>query len=133
MTEPTVEPVQVDMTGNDINTVLKNLDSIMNTADKLIEAGAAVTSLHHIYKLARDSRDIMTWEKIGLDVLKKLSEPDEIVVDGVTVPYLVKELISAGQFIDAIKELRSSSGLGLKEAKDICEIVRSEMTRSNHI
>jgi hypothetical protein len=39
----------------------------------------------------------------------------------------VKSLISAGKFVEAIKLYRNATGLGLKEAKDACDILKAEM------
>lgn len=36
-----------------------------------------------------------------------------------------KELIRAGQFVEAIKWCRSCTGWGLKEAKDACDLLKS--------
>jgi ribosomal protein L7/L12 len=39
----------------------------------------------------------------------------------------ITQAIFAGRKIEAIKELRSVSGLGLKEAKDVVETIESEL------
>jgi ribosomal protein L7/L12 len=36
----------------------------------------------------------------------------------------VKELLHSGHFIDAIKEIRNATNLGLKEAKDVADYIR---------
>lgn len=36
----------------------------------------------------------------------------------------VRRLVAAGQHIEAIKLVRSETGLGLKEAKDLCDAMR---------
>lgn len=38
-----------------------------------------------------------------------------------------KKLIKGGQFIAAVKIIRDSNGLGLKESKDICEQWREDL------
>ena len=43
----------------------------------------------------------------------------------------ITDAITAGRKIEAIKQLREVSGLGLKEAKDVVETIESELRAKN--
>jgi ribosomal protein L7/L12 len=77
-----------------------------------------------VYKLARDARDLMMFDAVSRDTMRKLGAGnDDLIYDGVTITQAVISEIVAERKINAIKELRNTSGLGLKEAKDIVEAI----------
>jgi ribosomal protein L7/L12 len=47
---------------------------------------------------------------------------------GVTISKSVEDYVRAGMKINAIKELRTETALGLKEAKDVVEAFASTIT-----
>jgi ribosomal protein L7/L12 len=47
------------------------------------------------------------------------------------VPQEVQELVIAGQKIEAIKKVRESTGMGLKDSKDMVEKVARELAEKN--
>lgn len=73
-----------------------------------------------VYKLARDAVDILTQDRLSRDTMVKLMAQEELF-QGYKVSEIVRHNLTMNKKIDAIKEFRSETGLGLKEAKDWVE------------
>ena len=110
-----------DMNDADSQALLNVISSIMNKADDGASAGSS--ECYSIYKLARDARDILTFDAVSRDVLAKLGAVPDLIVRGLRMSPGVLTEIRAGHKILAIKELRKSTGCGLVEAKDAVEAV----------
>lgn len=54
-----------------------------------------------------------------------LASPVASIEDGLS--HTERGLIRDGKFIEAIKDCRSRTGLGLKEAKDLCDAYREKL------
>ena len=72
------------------------------------------------------------------DYATSMDQPGRMFPNGIRVTvgdiYEVKLLIQTGHLIYSIKFLRDAiPGVGLKEAKDICEIIRDEMKASGEL
>lgn len=107
-----------EMTDGDANDVARILAEIKNIGESLIESGNV--RAFRIYKLARDGLEILAFDRISRDVLAKLSAGHE-TFQGYVVSDVVLGYMRNNQKINAIKEFRTESGLGLKEAKDWVE------------
>ena len=111
---------------DDPELVLRNLQKIINISDALTRDGTR--DAHAIYVLARDARDALMFDAVTREVQARLiGEADRMVIQGHHVSDSVQAHLRQDRFIDAIKQFRMESGLGLKEAKDICEIARDRM------
>lgn len=108
----------LELDDGDAGTVSQNLARIMKIAGDMAETGSPQG--FRIYKLARDSIEIMAMDRISRDALAKLSTGRE-TFRGWQVSELVLGYMKNNQKINAIKEFRGESGLGLKEAKDWVE------------
>lgn len=71
---------------------------------------------HQVYTLARDGRDITT---AGVVIFRGHFLSNEVIA------FLKKDML-----INAIKQCRIETGLGLKESKDLCEAYREECIRN---
>lgn len=76
---------------------------------------------HEIYALARDARDLLLLDEVSRETLRRLTGNDRPSVYGVVISREVEDYVKTRQNINAIKLLRTETGLGLKEAKDIVE------------
>jgi len=106
------------LTEGDVNEVVRNVSRIMREADVMAAQGSA--NHFEIYKLARNTLEILAFDRISRDTLARLSVGAEMF-QGYTVTDTIKGYIKNSQKINAIKEFRMESGLGLKEAKDWVE------------
>jgi len=113
-----------DMSDNDAHELLKNIIEIMWLSDSAVTRGNS--EFFPIYKLARASRDLMTFDALSRNVLKKLGAGEDLVVHGYLMTPEVMNEIATGRKINAIKELRGATGCGLKEAKDAVEAIWDE-------
>jgi len=102
----------------DATEVARNLARIRQLADDLAQSGAG--GAFEVYKLARDTLEILTFDRISRDTLAKLSSGADMF-QGYKVSPTVLLYMRGGQKINAIKEFRMETGLGLKEAKDWVE------------
>lgn len=109
-----------DIVEQDTSELASNLTKIRDLADGL--AALQTAGAHEIYKLARDSLEILCWDQISRDTFKKLTGVREF--RGYTISDTVDTHIREQRHINAIKELRSDHGLGLKEAKDLADAYR---------
>lgn len=110
-----------DMTDADSQALLNVISSIMNKADDGASAGNS--ECYSIYKLARDARDILTFDAVSRDVLAKLGAAPDPIVRGLRMSSDVLTEIRAGRKIHAIKELRNSTSCSLIDAKNAVEAV----------
>ena len=106
------------LTEGDVDEVVRNISRIMREADTM--AGQGSTSHFEIYKLARDTLEILAFDRISRDTLARLSVGTEMFL-GYLVTAVTKGYMVNNQKINAIKEFRGESGVGLKEAKDWVE------------
>lgn len=96
--------------------IRQSLTEIMKLADD--DAGGPLGSqmvngvAHQIYVLARDALDIDTQ---NMFFYRGHYMSDETI-----------RFMKSDRFINAIKQCRIETGLGLKEAKDLCEAYRAE-------
>lgn len=120
-----------NLTNADADKLVENLSKIMRIAEKQLfstEPNLAYNTIFVTYKLARDSIDLLTFDAVSRDVVRKLTGQEALVVNlpsigAVTVP---DELLSYirnrnNHKIDCIKETRHVLGMGLKDAKDLVE------------
>lgn len=112
-----------DIVEQDTSELASNLTKIRDLADSL--AALQTAGAHEIYKLARDSLEILCWDQISRDTFKKLTGVREF--RGYTISDTVDTHIREQRHINAIKELRSDHGLGLKEAKDLADAYRASI------
>lgn len=112
-----------EMTEGDANTVAQSLARIMKMANDMAETGNPQG--FRIYKTARDALEIMAFDRVSRDALAKLSSGRE-TFQGWIVTDLVMGYMRNNQKINAIKEFRGESGMGLKEAKDWVEAYMKE-------
>ena len=106
-----------DLSDDESSQLWRKLDEIMLLSDKMAHEGASRG--HQIYKLARDCRDLLVFDQHSRQVMRKLTTQEEYA--GLELGHAVKQLVQAGRKIDAIRELRTQSSCGLKEAKDAVE------------
>ena len=112
-----------DMTDGDANDVARILAEIKDLGESLIESGNV--RAFRVYKLARDGLEILAFDRISRDVLAKLSAGHE-TFQGYVVSDVVLGHMRDNKKINAIKEFRTQTGLGLKEAKDWVEAYMRE-------
>ena len=112
-----------EISQRDSSELALNLSRIRDLADGLAALGTA--GAHEIYKLARDSLEILCWDQINRDTFKKLTGQREF--RGYTISDTVDTHIREGRHINAIKELREEHGLGLKDAKGIADAYRDSI------
>ena len=106
-----------DLSDDESTQLWNKLDEIMKMGDQMATDGASKG--HHIYKLARDCRDLLVFDQHSRQVMRKLTAQDEYA--GLPLSSHVKQLAQTGAKIEAIKELRTQTGCGLREAKDAVE------------
>jgi hypothetical protein len=112
------------MTEGDVNSVVSNLSRILKLSEDMAKDGSA--RAFEIYKLSRDTMEILAFDRISRDTLAKLTTGAG-TFNGFVISEAVDRFIRNGQLINAIKEFRGESGLGLKEAKDWCEAYRDSI------
>jgi ribosomal protein L7/L12 len=115
------------LTDGDAEQVSRNCAQIMNLADDIARDGNA--RAFEIYKLARNTLEILAFDRISRDTIAKLSVGQEHF-RGLEVSEKVKRHILNEEKIGAIKQLREESGLGLKESKDWVEAYMAERVSS---
>jgi ribosomal protein L7/L12 len=107
-----------DLTEGDAGTLVRMLNQIIEIADE--QATQGIAGGYQLYKIARDAREIMMWDNISRETMRKLSSSVEMF-DGYEVTATALGYMRNKQKINAIKEFRTETGLGLKEAKDWVE------------
>ena len=103
--------------------VVQGLNRITELSDPLAMEG--VRGAHEIYRLARDIIETLAFDRISKDMLKQLR--NDAVFLGMRVSTEVHELVVARSLIPAIKQFRTETGLGLKEAKDWVEAYQQHL------
>lgn len=116
-----------DLSNRDADQLLKNITNIMQIAESLLMESNAPRAFA-MYKLARDSRDILTFDATSRDVVQRLSRSDTVVhipAGSIKVPDKLMQYIrdNRDRKIDCIKQARTVLGLGLKEGKDLVETI----------
>ena len=107
-----------NMEDTEAQTLLNLINQIMRISEAETDHGNQ--ECFAIYKMARDARDLMMFDTLSRETMRKLSNP-EIIANGLVINAAVIEYIRAGRTIDAIRELRGYTGAGLREAKDAVE------------
>lgn len=102
------------MTEADANTVARNVASIKEIADDLTAQG--ISQAFEVYKLARDTLEILAFDRISRDTLAKLGAGNQEFLN-YTVSDQTQHYMETGQKIAAIRQFRAETGLGLMEAK----------------
>lgn len=96
-----------DLEDNEAQLLLKKILEIMNISNVIAEQGDALA--HKIYALARDCRDLMTFDAVSRKTMQQLT--DNLVaiveVDGIEIPPIALDWIKKGMKINAIKEVRT--------------------------
>ncbi len=113
-----------DLDNSEAHQLWCKLSEILQLSDTMATEGDNARA-HRIYKLARDCRDLLVFDQQSRDVMRKLTVPESYA--GYELTDTVKALVKANRKIEAIKELRSEVGCGLKEAKDAVEAYMSKM------
>jgi hypothetical protein len=106
-----------DLSDDESTQLWTKLNEIMKLGDQMATDGASRG--HHIYKLARDCRDLLVFDQQSRQIMRNLTAQEEYA--GLELSDTVKALAKNNRKIEAIKELRTQSGCGLKEAKDAVE------------
>lgn len=106
-----------DLSDDESTQLWQKLDDIIQLSDKMAHEGNSQG--HQIYKLARDCRDLLVFDQHSRQVMHKLTAQEEYA--GLELGHAVKQLAKSGNKINAIKELRTQTGCGLREAKDAVE------------
>lgn len=113
-----------DLTEGDAQDLARIMAQIKQLGESLAEEGH--TRGFQIYKMARDGMEILCFDRISRDALAKLAAASRMF-RGYVIDDQVEKHLRSGQIIDAIKQFRMLTGLGLKEAKDWCEAYRSHL------
>lgn len=113
----------LELDGGDAGKVSQSLARIMKMANDLAETGSPQG--FRIYKAARDALEVMAFDRVSRETLARLSSGQE-TFQGWVVSELVLGYMKENKKINAIKEFRGESGLGLKEAKDWVEAYMQE-------
>lgn len=108
-----------DLNNSEARELLTKIQQIMRLSHEQAKTG--VYASHEVYCLARDCKDLLMFDATSREMIAKLSQSDQTVVMGHVVSDAVKQFVKEGRTINAIKQLREESGLGLKEAKDVVE------------
>jgi len=106
------------MTEGDVDMLARSLTRIKRLGEDMAMDGSARG--FEIYRTARDALEVLAFDRISRETLAKISAGREIF-QGHEVSEIVLGFIKNNQKINAIKEFRGESGLGLKEAKDWVE------------
>jgi hypothetical protein len=115
-----------DLDEGDIQLIKRNLQVILRMSHEMAQDGHA--RAHEIYVAARDSLDAMVFDQVSRDVMKRLQGGGH-TFQGYDISPTVVSYLRNGQMINAIKELRTDHGMGLKEAKDLAEALRDDLNR----
>lgn len=117
-----------DLSDGDFKRVVDMMNEIIMLSHDIARNGDARG--HEIYVLARDSQDLLVQDETSREALRRLTSGDRPKIYGVTISKQVEDYVRANMRINAIKELRSETGFGLKEAKDLVEAYASTISAS---
>jgi hypothetical protein len=107
-----------ELVDGDADAVVRALARIKRLGEDMALDGSARG--FEIYRTARDALEILAFDRISRDALAKLSL-GRPMFQGREVSEVVLGYMREDKKINAIKEFRGESGLGLKEAKDWVE------------
>jgi len=115
-----------------INTIMANLNGLIHRDFRTDTAGT-VAEMHDLYMLARDCRDMLTFDAVSRDVMRKLAGDTEYsVCGGFKISHTalndVREHVKSSNKLEGIKYLRARYSFGLKDAKDIYEMIEERFT-----
>lgn len=110
-----------DLEDSEAQLLLRKILEIIDISNSSAEQGDA--SAHKIYAIARDCRDLMTFDAVSRKTMQQLTANLAAIVevDGIEIPPVAIDWIKKGMKINAIKEVRAHGFCGLKEAKDAVE------------
>jgi N-acetylmuramoyl-L-alanine amidase len=108
-----------DLADSDFKRLVNLVNDIISISHDAARNGDARG--HEIYVLSRDARDLLILDETSREAMRRLTSSDRPTMYGVTISKQVEDYVRSGMKIRAIKELRTESSLGLKEAKDIVE------------
>jgi hypothetical protein len=110
-----------DLEDHEAQLLLKKLLEIIDISTLMAQQGDA--GAHKIYALARDCKDLMMFDAVSRKTMQQLTHDlvARVEVDGIEIPPAALNWIKKGMKISAIKEVRTHTGCGLKEAKDAVE------------
>ena len=125
----------------DTETLIKKINAIMGKVTQLIHNDLQIDKykplreLHDIYTTARDCRDMLTFDAVSRDLIRKLSSSQIYNICGLNIDEEsinhVRELILPNNFIaPGVKFIREKYSLGLKEAKDVVDCIRDQYMNS---
>jgi bifunctional N-acetylglucosamine-1-phosphate-uridyltransferase/glucosamine-1-phosphate-acetyltransferase GlmU-like protein len=107
-----------DLTDDESQQLWTKLNEVIHLSDQMA-SNESDHRAHRIYKLARDCRDLLVFDQHSREVMRKLTQQESY--GGLVLTDTVKTLARTNRKIEAIKELRTATGCGLKEAKDAVE------------
>ena len=108
-----------NLSDNDFKRLVNLVNEVINISHDVARNGDARG--HEIYALSRDARDILILDETSREAMRRLTNSDRPTMYGVTISKSVEDYVRAGMKINAIKEMRTETALGLKEAKDVVE------------
>lgn len=108
-----------DLNEIEFQQLANKLEGIIQLASESAQMGNP--NAHTIYVMARDCRDLIMFDAVSRETVRKLVQNPFPMVDGLQFNQRVMDEIKADRKIKAIKELRTATGCGLKEAKDAVE------------
>jgi hypothetical protein len=115
-----------NLSDNDFKRLVHLVNEIIHLSHEGAREGQA--RAHDIYALSRDARDILILDETSREAMRRLTNTERPTMYGVTISKSVEDYVRAGMKINAIKELRTETALGLKEAKDVVEAFASTIT-----
>jgi ribosomal protein L7/L12 len=115
-----------NLSDNDFKRLVHLVNEIIHLSHEGAREGQA--RAHEIYALSRDARDILILDETSREAMRRLTNTERPTMYGVTISKSVEDYVRAGMKINAIKELRTETALGLKEAKDVVEAFASTIT-----
>lgn len=115
-----------DLSESEAQQLMSKLQQIIDISNAQAKSG--MNQSHEIYSLARDCRDLITFDAVSREMVQKLSQSDLTVVLGQAISNQVKNYADRNEKIKAIKQLREETTLSLYEAK---QVVESYMTQNS--
>jgi hypothetical protein len=115
-----------NLSDNDFKRLVHLVNEIIHLSHEGAREGQA--RAHDIYALSRDARDILILDETSREAMRRLTNTERPTMYGITISKSVEDYVRAGMKINAIKELRTETALGLKEAKDVVEAFASTIT-----
>lgn len=107
-----------DLNDVDSQALWRAINTVLQGSHEMARKG--FTGAHEVYVAARDARDLLVFDQTSRETMRRLSQPDNRFC-GIEVGPTAQDFVRRGRKIDAIKEVRTQTGCGLKEAKDAVE------------